>query len=82
MEPAEEIRLKTKRVKINAGETLELYIRKDQRAIKCYSTISEGKLERDAVQKTVSIGLKASLIVVGPASISFVTSKKNVKESA
>jgi hypothetical protein len=71
--------MKTKHIKIDVGESVELYIRKNQRTIQRYSTIGEGeKLNCDAEQKSVNSGLRASMVVVGPATISLVRSKEKV----
>jgi hypothetical protein len=67
----------TTRIKLEAGEQVELYISQPQVSEKLYSTVScSDNPMRDPERKVTNIGLRANLTITGPATVSLVKSKK------
>jgi len=69
--------MKTTRIKIETGQIVELYLRRDQEIVRHYSSVSmcDGARDAEPVKKIVT-GLRATLTIHGPAEICCVISKK------
>jgi len=66
--------MKNKRIKINSGEQVELYLRKPGTKM-FYSKVSTSN-DLQTEPQTKTAGLKATMTIVGPASISIVKTRK------
>ena len=69
--------MKTKRIKINSGEQAEVYLRNDGAKMFYSAVCTSGDLRTEPQTKTA--GLRASMVIRGPASISIVHSKGTKK---
>ena len=67
--------MKTQRVKVQAGETLEISICKRQRTVKCYSSVMVGNEHREPEAQTVNTGMNAVVRLVGPVTVCLVKSR-------
>jgi len=69
--------MKTTRIKIESGQIVELYVRRDQEIVRYYSSVAMREGSRDAEPvKKINTGLRATLTIHGPAEICCVIAEK------